>query len=104
MLDPIFQAGQSAHEYGQPRDSNPYPTIPSHLSFYRGWDDGWLSHIGLSKGDAVIKDSGDYTFEGVIVGIIDKLSGAKRYAVEDSRGLLFIFNAKQLRKVDENEQ
>lgn len=100
MIDPIFEAGREAREQGKPLSANPYPSSPSHQPFHLGWNRGWYSHTGLCMNDAVIKDSGDYTFEGIIVGIIEKLSGAKRYAVEDNRGLLFIFNEKQLRKVD----
>ena len=47
-------------------------------------------------GDRVEKQGGDYTFEGVIVGVIEKRSGAIRYVVEDDRGLLFIFRDTQL--------
>lgn len=46
--------------------------------------------------DKVIKQGGDYTFEGTVVGIIKKLSGQVRYVVEDDRGLLFIFHGGQL--------
>lgn len=53
----------------------------------------------LKVGDRVIKDTGDYTYEGIIVGVITKLSGKVRYVVEDYRGLLFIFNRKQLKLV-----
>jgi len=47
-------------------------------------------------GDHVVKPSGDYTFEGWVVSVFEKRSGTVRYVVEDSRGLLFIFNARQL--------
>lgn len=100
MIDPLFDAGRDAHEYGKALADNPYPNTSSHYPFFERWDNGWYSHTGLSLKDVVIKDSGDYVYEGIIVGIIEKLSGAKRYAVEDNRGLLFIFNASQLRKVD----
>jgi len=52
--------------------------------------------VTFIRGDAVRKTGGDYRFEGVVVGIIVKLSGAIRYVVEDERGLLFIFNETQL--------
>jgi len=47
-------------------------------------------------GKLVQKTSGDYEFEGVIVGVVTKLSGAERFVVEDSRGLLLIMNAGQV--------
>jgi hypothetical protein len=47
-------------------------------------------------GDAVEKTAGDYVFEGIVAGIIYKLSGVIRYVVEDSRGLLMIMNEKQI--------
>jgi hypothetical protein len=50
----------------------------------------------IIKGSRVVKDSGDYTFEGEVVAIFTKKSGSLRYVVEDDRGLLFIFNASQL--------
>lgn len=46
--------------------------------------------------DKVKKTSGDYIYEGTIVGIVCKLNGTIRYVVEDNRGLLFIFNEAQL--------
>jgi len=52
--------------------------------------------------DAVVKEGGDYYFEGIIVARFRKLSGKWRVIVEDGRGLLFIFNEKQL-KLKENE-
>lgn len=58
-------------------------------------------NVDLFKiGDRIIKDSGDYTFEGEIRGYVLKKSGKIRYVAEDDRGLLFIFNASQIRKVD----
>lgn len=50
----------------------------------------------MNQGDRVRKVGGDYRFEGVIVGVVTKRSGALRYVVEDDRGLLFILNAGQL--------
>lgn len=49
--------------------------------------------------DAVRKVGGDYTFEGVVVTVFQKLSGAWRYVVEDDRGVLHIYSAKNLEKV-----
>lgn len=50
-------------------------------------------------GDRVIKDGGDYTFEGTVVAVIHKLSGAIRYVVEDDRGILLIMLESKLKKV-----
>lgn len=54
----------------------------------------------FAMGDRVVKDAGDYVFEGVIISVFHKRSGAVRFVVEDDRGLCFIFNAAQLRRVD----
>ncbi len=45
-------------------------------------------------GDKVKKIGGDYQYEGTVVAVFTKLSGKTRLIVEDSRGLLFIFNEK----------
>ena len=55
----------------------------------------------FSIGDEVIKDTGDYHYKGIVVGVITKLSGAMRYVVENTDGMLFIFNGKQLKGVNE---
>lgn len=48
-------------------------------------------------GDKVVKDTGDYTYEGTIVAVFNKKNGAKRYVVEhDDLGILFIFNEQQI--------
>ena len=52
----------------------------------------------LEAGDHVIKDSGDYIFEGVIIAVFKKRSGAIRFAVEDDRGVVMIMNSQQLKK------
>jgi len=54
----------------------------------------------VNIGDRVRKDSGDYIFEGIIVSRFAKLSGKVRIVVEDWRGLLFIFNEKQLKVIE----
>lgn len=64
-----------------------------------------LQHVLTAKflfkiGDNVIKSGGDYTFEGKVVSVFQKLGGSIRYVVEDSRGLLFIFNKASLVKKD----
>jgi hypothetical protein len=52
-------------------------------------------------GDYVIKEAGDYRFEGRIVSAFEKLSGAERYVVENSDGMLFIFSEGQLARHQE---
>ena len=52
--------------------------------------------VAFEFGIKVKKVGGDYTYEGVIAGIILKTSGEIRYVVEDDRGMLFIFNEKSL--------
>lgn len=47
-------------------------------------------------GSRVVKDSGDYTFEGTIVAKFKKRNGSTRYVVEDDRGLLLIMNGRQI--------
>lgn len=54
-------------------------------------------------GDKVRKCGGDYRFDGVVVSVVTKLSGETRYVVEDDRGVLFIFNVKNLRLREEQE-
>lgn len=56
--------------------------------------------LSIVHGDRVIKDSGDYIFEGTVVSKFWKRNGRLRYVVEDDRGLLFIFNKDQLRRVE----
>lgn len=47
-------------------------------------------------GDNVSKVGGDYRFDGVVVAVFNKLSGVRRYVVEDDRGVLHIYSAKNL--------
>lgn len=47
-------------------------------------------------GTKVSKTGGDYLFDGVIIGRFVKLSGAIRFAVEDDRGVIHIYSAKNL--------
>lgn len=63
----------------------------------------------FSVGDFVIKDSGDYTFKGVVVSAYRKavfekvgisFTGPWRYDVQNRDGVLHIFSAKQLRKIN----
>lgn len=57
----------------------------------------------FAAGDHVEKTGGDYCFRGVVVARFVKLTGAVRYVVEDDCGLLFIFNARNLRPVVEEK-
>ncbi len=50
----------------------------------------------FDRGHKFKKTSGDYTFEGTVLCVIEKLSGAIRYAVEDDRGLILIMNERQI--------
>ena len=50
----------------------------------------------FSVGDQVSKVGGDYRFDGTVVVVLTKLSGAIRYVVEDDRGVLHIYSAKNL--------
>jgi hypothetical protein len=47
-------------------------------------------------GDKVAKVGGDYKFDGVIVAVFTKLSGAIRVVAEDDRGVLHVFSEKNL--------
>ena len=53
----------------------------------------------FAVGEAVRKVGGDYAFEGVVRGVIVKASGAVRFAVEDARGVLMIYSAKNLERL-----
>ena len=52
--------------------------------------------------DIVKRVSSDYTFVGVVRAVFPKLSGLTRYVVEDDRGVLFIWNRKNMELLDEN--
>lgn len=54
----------------------------------------------MSSGDRVIKEGGDYVFEGIVLSVFKKLSGKVRVAVENKDGLIHIFNPEQLRKIE----
>lgn len=72
-----------------------------------------ISYIGLTRGlfnelkaaalrsvepkqENVVKTGGDYSFEGVVVARFHKLNGKERVVVENSDGILHIFNPTQL--------
>ena len=48
-------------------------------------------------GDKVSKVGGDYTFDGTVVSIFPKLSGATRVVVEDDRGVLHVYSEKNIK-------
>ena len=50
----------------------------------------------FARGNQVRKVGGDYTFEGVVVSAFTKKSGVWRYVVEDDRGVLHVYSAKNL--------
>ncbi len=52
----------------------------------------------LVVGEEVEKIGGDYTFVGKVRSVFTKNSGAIRYVVEDNRGVLHIYNRKNLRR------
>jgi hypothetical protein len=49
-------------------------------------------------GDDVEKTTGDYRYRGTVVAVFRKLNGAERLVVENSDGMLFIFNDRQLER------
>lgn len=51
----------------------------------------------FESGDYVSKVGGDYKFDGRIVSIFPKLSGAIRIVVEDDRGVLHVYSEKNLK-------
>ena len=55
--------------------------------------------MDFNTGDKVKKVGGDYTFEGTVVADFEKLSGARRYVVEDDRGVLHVYSYKNLERV-----
>jgi len=50
----------------------------------------------FNVGDLVSKTGGDYRFDGTVVAVFAKLSGAVRYVVEDDRGVLHIYSGNNL--------
>lgn len=50
----------------------------------------------MKIGDKVKKVTGDYSFEGAVVSVFEKLSGKVRVVVEDDRGILHIFSENNL--------
>ncbi len=56
----------------------------------------------MKVGDLVIKKKGDYVFQGPIVTVFKKLSGAERVVVENQDGILHIFNPSILSPLGDN--
>lgn len=54
----------------------------------------------FAVGNNVSKVGGDYTFDGVVVAVFQKLSGAIRLVVEDDRGVLHVYSEKNLKLRD----
>lgn len=52
----------------------------------------------LKVRDLVSKVGSDYHFDGMVVSVFHKVSGAMRYVVEDDRGMLLIFRREQLQR------
>jgi len=50
----------------------------------------------IRGGDRVLKDGGDYKFEGQVVAVFYKRSGQVRIVVENDAGILHIFSEPQL--------
>lgn len=59
------------------------------------------TEIIFSVGDVVVKTTGDYTYKGVVVASFRKRSGVVRVVVEDDRGILMIYNQRQLKQIRE---
>lgn len=57
-----------------------------------------INEMIFNVGDRVIKNDGDYTFEGEIIAVFRKRSGVVRYAVEDNRGIILIMRDAQLKR------
>lgn len=57
--------------------------------------------IDLKLGDLVYKNTGDYTFRGIIVAVFQKLGGEWRVVVENTEGILMILNERQLVRAKE---
>jgi hypothetical protein len=54
---------------------------------------------GIKVGDLVSKCTGDYSFDGTVVAVFTKINkDLVRYVVEDNRGILHIYSAKNLQK------
>lgn len=54
--------------------------------------------FAFAEGERVIKDTGDYTFDGIILSVFRNRSGSPRYVVENEEGIIHIFNHNQLKR------
>lgn len=58
-----------------------------------------MNETQFEIGDCVVKNVGDYTFNGIVVSAFRKLhSSSVRYVVENPEGILHIFSDKQLER------
>ena len=57
----------------------------------------YYAEPGLGLYEEVKKVGGDYEFEGTVVSVFKKTSGQVRYVVQDDRGVLHIYSAKNLK-------
>lgn len=53
----------------------------------------------IQVGDLVERVNSDYKFVGTVVSVFKKTTGQVRYVVEDDRGVLFIWNRKNMEKL-----
>jgi hypothetical protein len=63
-----------------------------------------MTESEFKVGDSVSKVGGDYRFDGIVVAAFSKLSGAVRYVVEDDRGVLHVYSAKNLKPASGDER
>ena len=61
---------------------------------------GYIDNNTFKVNDKVSKVGGDYKFDGTIVSLFPKLSGAIRVVVEDDRGVLHVYSEKNLKLRD----
>lgn len=66
---------------------------------FRAADAALAAISEFTLANRVRKVTGDYTFEGRVVGVISKSSGRVLYAVEDDRGIVRIFLESQLERI-----
>lgn len=59
-----------------------------------------MEEPAFAVGDRVHKPEGDYRFSGFVQAVLRKRSGAVRYVVENSDGILHIFSEPQLLKLE----
>jgi len=87
------------HTSGQPDRDRLSAAITAYLTALAS-QEGAQAAVGTDTffvGSAVEKVGGDYSLAGEVVSVFFKLSGATRYVVEDDRGVLHVYSAKNLR-------